>query len=210
MTEIFKINDFHLFYKTKFDGGGTWFGQDYLNLLSLHYKSRKFNRCLDWCSGPGFIGISLLVNNLCNTVSLMDANDVFDMTKKSLNGTQYKDKVTIYNINKVQDLPSTEIFDLIVGNPPHFNQKIFLLSNDEQVGEQIFLDTEWKIHNEFFNNIKKHLANNGVILLQESQYGCNIDTFNEILDRNNLKVSRYFKETKRHWYPIFYLEITHK
>lgn len=211
MTNIFKINDFSLFYKSNHDGGGTSFGQDFVQLLRLKYDSKKFNNCLDWCSGPGFIGLSLLINDFCSNVSLMDSNnEVFDLTKKSLKGTKYKDCVKTFNLSTVAELPATEIFDLIVSNPPHFSQKIFNQTKIVKQTEKIFLDLDWKIHNEFFNNVKSHLSDDGIILLQESQWGCDVDTFDPILNNNDLKIKNYYLETTENSYPTFYLEITHK
>jgi tRNA1(Val) A37 N6-methylase TrmN6 len=211
MTNIFKINDFSLFYKNHHDGGGTSFGQDFVQLLRSKYNSKKFNNCLDWCSGPGFIGLSLLVNNFCSNVSLMDSNnEVFDLTKKSLKGTRYKDFVKTFSLSKIKNLPSTEIFDLVVSNPPHFHQRVFWQSKVHQHNEKIFLDLNWEAHNEFFENIKSHLSDDGIILLQESQWACDVETFEDILNKNGLTVKNYYPETVEHFYPVFYLEITHK
>jgi methylase of polypeptide subunit release factors len=211
MTKIFKINDFNLFYKNNHDGGGTSFGQDFIRVLNAKYGSKKFNRCLDWCSGPGFIGISLLVNGFCSHVTLMDSNiDVFNFTKKSLRGTRYRDFVSMLNLSTIKDLADYERFDLIVSNPPHFSNKIFWQTNTHPNDELIYLDENWNIHHEFFQNIKSHLSDDGIIILQESQWGCNIDTFDLMLDQGGLMVKDYYPQTVDHFYPIFYLEITHK
>ena len=64
MKKIFQINDFNLIYtdSPKMDGGGTSIGLDFVNLLDQQYTGQKFNRCLEWCSGPGFIGFNLLTS----------------------------------------------------------------------------------------------------------------------------------------------------
>ena len=126
MKKVFQINNFDLIYNDypKMDGGGTSIGLDFVNLLDKHYPGKKFNRCLEWCSGPGFIGFNLLLNNYCQELCLVDNfKPALDCALHSLNGSNLP--VTTYCIDQIANLPPKEVFDLIVSNPPHFSTEVY-------------------------------------------------------------------------------------
>lgn len=213
MKKIFQINDFNLIYTDfpKMDGGGTSIGLDFVNLLDKQYPGRKFNRCLEWCSGPGFIGFNLLLNNYCQELCLVDNyKPALDCALDSIAGLNIP--VTTYCIDQIADLPPTEVFDLIVSNPPHFSIEVYQQEVIKKNNKRIYYDLDWQIHYEFFQNIKKNLSTNGIILLQESAWGCNYNTFDSILNEVDLTVSNYYNACNPivNDYPIFYLEISHK
>lgn len=213
MKNTFQINDFNLIYTNtpKMDGGGTSIGLDFVNLLDQYYPDKKFNRCLEWCSGPGFIGFNLLLNNYCQELCLVDSfQPAIDCALYSANKSNIS--ITTYCIDQIANLPASESFDLIVSNPPHFAMEVYQQEVIKQNNKRIYYDLDWQIHNEFFQNIKKHLAPNGIILLQESAWGCNYNTFDHVLNNVDLTVSNYYNACSPviDNYPIFYLEITHK
>jgi tRNA1(Val) A37 N6-methylase TrmN6 len=215
MTKIFQINNFDLMYTEtpKMDGGGTSVGLDFINVLNTYYPNRQFNRCMEWCSGPGFIGFNLLLNHYCKELCLVDSyKPALDYAMHSVNISQLDLPVNTYCIDKIANLPESETFDLIVSNPPHFSTEVYYQEVTKKNNKRIYYDMEWKIHYEFFQHIKSHLNPDGVILLQESAWGCNHNTFDGILDSFGLTVSKYYDacELVIQDYPIFYLEITHK
>jgi len=211
VTSKFKIKDLDILYTPDLDGGGTSIGQDFVNVLRYKYPYRKFDHCLDWCAGPGFIGLSLLINNFCSNLCLVDSNQVaLEYARESLINTHYEKLVTTYNISSIKNLPNEEKFDLIVSNPPHFSSEVYWQEHIHHNLKQIYLDPNWSIHADFFQHIKSHLSNDGVIILQESVWGCNVNTFDTVLNESGLTVKDHYSEFTKHPYPIFYLEIGHK
>lgn len=211
MTQIFTINDLDVLYTPDLDGGGTYIGKDFLNVLRYKYPYKKFQRCLDWCSGPGFIGFLLLANDYCRSLCLVDSNvNAINYAQQTIKNTPYQDLVTTYNISTIKNLPAVEKFDLIVSNPPHFCSEIYWQEHVHQNTKQIYLDKNWEIHKDFFTNIKSHLSNDGIIILQESSWGCGVNTFDSFLNDSGLMVKDHYPEFTKHSYPIFYLEIGHK
>jgi methylase of polypeptide subunit release factors len=213
MKKIFQIKDFDLIYTDipKMDGGGTSIGLDFVNILDTYYPDQKFNRCLEWCSGPGFIGFNLLLNNYCHELCLVDNfKPALDCALHSISGLDLP--VTTYCIDQIANLPASEVFDLIVSNPPHFSFEVYQQEVVKKNIKRIYYDLDWEIHYEFFRNIKKNLSTDGIILLQESTWGCNHNTFNDILNEVDLTVSNYYNACNLvvDNYPIFYLEIKHK
>jgi hypothetical protein len=57
-----------VFYHSWMDGGGTWFGQEYVDVIRDRYPGRVFERCYEWCSGPGYIGFNILDHGLCGSL----------------------------------------------------------------------------------------------------------------------------------------------
>ena len=50
--------DVRVHYRQHLDGGGTYFGQDFVPYLELRHMPRQ-QRVFEWCAGPGFIGFSI-------------------------------------------------------------------------------------------------------------------------------------------------------
>ena len=209
--EIPGKENFRVAYNSDEDGGGTWFGQEYVSIVQQRY-GRGFDRCLEWCSGPGFIGFSLLAHSLCEHLCLMDKHlPVAESIRQTTSANLCSDRVDFYCLDNVADIPQHEIFDLIVANPPHYLQ----CPGDSNY-QRIAVDTEWQAHREFFANIGKHMHEHSIILLQENHAG-SLDGPNEffgMIDRNGLKVTGYWT-SPQHFdrsgpTQIYYLEIRQK
>jgi hypothetical protein len=200
-----------VFYKIELDGGGTTFGQDYLPVLTSKYPGRAFNRAYEWCAGPGFIGFSLLSHGICKTLCLSDLYD------PSITATEitadYKPNacqnlVTAYLCKDVGLIPKHEQFDLVVANPPHFNDFNGIPSND-YTGIRISKDINWQAHANFFNNIKQYLTSDGVILLQEHIHGAKLEDLTGMIKQNGLMVADNYNSPNVNQTAMYYIEIKH-
>jgi hypothetical protein len=212
----------NVFYLNKHDGGGSGFGQEYIDVIKQRYPNRVFERCFEWCSGPGFIGYGLLDHVLVKSLCL---SDIYDPALLCAEETKYyapnncQDLVDIYLLKDLALLPNKEKFDLIVSNPPH--------ANGFDVEDQWFTNTNrltsdhnWEAHQNFFLHIKNHLASDGIILLQENHAGSTVETFSHWIRQAGLKITDTFNSHK--WYDknkdpdqwpkiqIYYIEIQHE
>jgi len=193
------------------DGGGTWFGQEYINIIKQHYPDRVFERCYEWCSGPAFIGFGILANGLCKSLCV---SDIYVDAIKRVEETaklHSLSNVSAYAIGTVDKLPNHEQFDLVVANPPHF-----LSCPGDDNYQRIAVDQNWAVHQEFFENIGKHLLPGGVILLQENQAGSlnrELD-FKPFIDDAGLEITSVFNSSEHytpdHYTQIYYIEIRQK
>ena len=203
-----KIN---VYYKIELDGGGTTFGQDYLPVLANKYPGRMFNRAYEWCSGPGFIGFSLLSHGVCKTLCL---SDLYDPSITAAEVTiNYEPNVcnklvTTYLCKDIGLIPKHEKFDLVVANPPHFNDFNGIPQND-YTGIRISKDINWRAHTNFFNNIKQHLTPDGVILLQEHIHGAKLQDLIGMIQQNELQVTDRFDSPNVNENAMYYIEIKH-
>lgn len=214
-TLIFTPNSLSssIFYTKETDGGGSWFGQEYINIINNRYPNRIFNNCYEWCSGPGFIGYSILANNLCSNLWLTDIHyPAIQLAKETATypKNNWNNNVSVYLLEDLALLPTTAMFDLIVSNPPHF---VDVVSGDDSNKNRICTDVDWAAHKNFFANIKSHLAPDGIILLQENMLGSTIESFRPFIESAGLKITDWFKSDI--WFKedsrpqIYYIEIMH-
>lgn len=208
LTKKFNAGDIAVHYADWLDGGGTGFGQNYSKVIKKIYPNRKFKHCMEWCAGPGFIGFRILSDQLCEQLTLVEgyypAIQSLETTYKNLQ-EQYKTVTNIVHLSDISNLDKTLQFDLIVGNPPFFNQKTFYNS---WMAERTSFDWGWKTHNNFFQHISNHLTDDGRILLQESSYGSGPDDFKDSIESNGLQISSSF--TIANMPSIWFLEIIKK
>jgi methylase of polypeptide subunit release factors len=207
----FNANGIQVNYDSWMDGGGTWFGQDYIDIIKQRYPNRTFNRCYEWCSGPGYIGFSILGAKLAQGLTLSDMYEsaIVDAVATTVQKNQLEDRVSAYVGSSLSVLPDSEYFDLVVANPPHYLE----CPGDDNY-QRIAVDINWQAHQDFFSHIGQHLTDDGVILLQENQAGSlnGVEDFRPFIEQNNLKITDCFRSTK-YYDPagptqIYYIEIS--
>lgn len=207
----FDASGIQVHYDSWMDGGGTWFGQDYIDIVKNRYPNRIFKRCYEWCSGPGYIGFSILGAKLAQGLTLSDCYEsaIVDAVATTVRHNQLEDCVSAYVGHSLSVLPTYEQFDLVVANPPHYLE----CPGDDNY-QRIAVDTNWQAHQDFFAHIGQHLTDDGVILLQENQAGSlnGVEDFRPFIKRNNLRITDCFRSTQ--YYDsngptqIYYIEIS--
>jgi len=204
-------NDITVYFGRDMDGGGTSFAAEMHNVVRYLYPTRVFNNCFEWCSGPGYIGFEMLSRGICNNLFL---GEIYKPCVTAIEKTmanlpdKYKNKVSVSHLHCLDVLPGNLEFDLVVSNPPHWNTVGETMASKIKFLDRTSADSDWAIHKNFFINIKKHLAPNGVILLLESSYASGPDSFREFIEAAELTITKVFwKEGANDFY---YLEIQHK
>jgi hypothetical protein len=128
-------------YMKHLDGGGSGFGQDYVSYLQGRGMPRQA-RVYEWCSGPAFIGFSLLGHGLAETLCLADINpEAVEVCRRTIADNRLEDRVAVYHSDNLKDIPASERWDLVVSNPPHFV--------DDLIGDLRGHDPDWSIHRGF-------------------------------------------------------------
>jgi len=152
-------------YEMLDDGGGSVQYKDFLEYLIS--TGKKYKHCLEWCSGLGAIGYSLLDKGICESITFMD---IYEPSIKNILRNAEKnniaDKVQAYHIDSVSKLPAHLKFDLVVGNPPHSCGGDF----EGYHVQRMIVDNNWDIHREFFTNINLFLEPNSDIILSETNF----------------------------------------
>ena len=176
-----RYGDIDVYYKRFLDGGGSDFGQDFLRLFRGRRMPRQA-RLFEWCAGPGFIGFSLLAHGFCDTLCLADINPAaVRAARMTVRRNRLADRVAVYRSDNLADIPATEHWNVVVSNPPHFD--------DAAVENEIRLyDRDWHLHRDFLRAAPRFLAPNGVIVLQENNQGATAETFRPMADAAGLRV----------------------
>ena len=114
------LGDFTVNTGDQIDGYGYKHLDDFINNLRFMTGDRPVKKAMEWCSGPGYIGLGLIAINYAQTVLLSDIHppveDIVNLTIKENNLSTGVSFVVSDNFKNINDK-----FDLIVGNPPHFN-----------------------------------------------------------------------------------------
>lgn len=164
--EIFNIIDLSVFYEKRFDGGGTTFGFNAITKSNIIDKIQDQGDVLEICSGPGFIGYTLLKYNKVNRLVLSDINpevrDGIETTNRFNNL-----KVEFIQSDCFDSMEDSNKFDTIVSNPPHFKTE---RPNGYRSSEEklISLDYDMQFHKKFFESVHNYLKPNGKIILIEN------------------------------------------
>jgi methylase of polypeptide subunit release factors len=204
-TKELSLTKIKVIYTDETNGAGDLMLEDLFTTIRRLYPNRVFNHCLEWCSGPGFIGFGLLDQGICKNISL---SDVYEPAKELVNQTIKENNLTNVNFylsNNFDNIPKGTKFDLIIGNPPWFSNDPYAVVLTDP---RRYKDTDWQIHQDFFNNAKDYLTKDGVILLLENVWGSGVSTFEKMILNNGFEFRHMLNET----YPMdmWYLEVTYK
>lgn len=202
------LGDYKVITSDELDGFGFMTVRDAVSCFHHFAQGRKFFNALEWCCGPGYFGLAALATGLTAKVSFSDisplAQDVMHETF-DINNLDCE----FYLSDNFKQIP-TQTFDLIVANPPHFNMSRPAWQDDGTVTEhdlRRMQDLDWRIHQDFFNNVNDYLSDDGKIMLMENVTGSRPETFEEMLSDNNLKITN-FSNSVNHADIVYYIEIS--
>ena len=186
--EIIRFKNTEVCYQPDLDGGGTTFGQEYLSVIKE--KIGKVDHIFEFCAGPGFIGFSLLANGLCDKLTLADINpEAVKACQETVKRNNLASKVSVYQSDCLDQIPASEKWNLVVGNPPHWR------TDSEEVYRRDIrkFDPDLRIHKRFYEDIKKFLKPDGTVLLQENGLATRKEDFIPMIEENGLEVIEVFK-----------------
>ena len=166
---VWRYGDLEIRYASNLDGGGTELAASFVRFLRERYSGRIFRRAYEWCSGPGFIGLSLLQEGICESLCLADVNpEAVDGVRETLARNRLEDRVSCYLSDGWEAIPDSEVFDLVVSNPPNFcgfnpDHPRFA----EHEGDLRPHDPDWRIHEAFYRGLRPHLSEDAVVCISE-------------------------------------------
>ena len=104
---------------------GATFGQNFIPFL----KGRgmpKAPRAFEWCAGAGFVGFSAMANGLCETLALADiSEEAIKACRHTIAKNRLGSRAIAYVSDNLRDIPRSEKWDLVLGNPPHHADEYF-------------------------------------------------------------------------------------
>jgi methylase of polypeptide subunit release factors len=170
------------------DGGGNNFGRAYIPFVQEHLDSP--HSILEWCSGPGYIGFTLLARGLCHSLGLADINEeAIAACRKTVRENQLTEQVAVLRSDCFDDIPAHLRWDLVIGNPPHVNTKHpGETAFQREKPRVIYLDQDWDIHRRFYKQVARHLKPGGSVVLQEKYKFSRPETFHEMITDGGLVI----------------------
>ena len=172
-----------VFDRDDLDGGGSSFGQDYIRALT-EIGITSCSRAFEFCSGPGYIGYALLAHGFCRTLALADINPIaVEAARTTAAFNRLTDRVSIYQSDGLAQIPSSEKWDLVVSNPPHF---LKWSGEGKLRGE----DRDWEIHRKFYAGVKNFLNPGGCVFFQENGLGSTVEDFGPMIRESGGTVVR--------------------
>jgi methylase of polypeptide subunit release factors len=162
------------------DGGGYEMVDELVDVIRKTGKT-FYNRACEWCAGFGVLGFEVLGLGLTKHIVFTDYYHVaIDTCLENARKNHLINHVSGHVSGTINDIPNIEKWDLVVSNPPHcvdlaeFEASMKTLGNTNQQNidnaARICVDQDYKIHDEFFKNIGKHLTHDADIYLIECQY----------------------------------------
>jgi methylase of polypeptide subunit release factors len=186
---VVRFGDISVEFEPALDGGGSRFGQEFIEVVAERLGSRE--HIFEFCAGPGFIGFSLLAHGLCEKLTLADINPEAVLACQAtiqLNGLE--DCCSAYVSDVFEFIPEAEHWDLIVGNPPHWPQS--------HAGERDLrkYDIGLSIHRRFFERARTFLRPGGSVLLQENSFATRATDFECMIADGGFRLIDVFKATE--------------
>lgn len=186
-----------LIYPSHLNGGGDDQWAAFQESITLNGKS-KYTKGLEWCSGMGLLGFECLLNNICEEITFHDFYDkAIESCIKSAKDLNLDNRIKTHLSPTVANLPENEVYDFIIGNPPHvFEKEEFVTSarnyspdiSEDSIMQncRLVLDSNGGIHKNFFENIRPHIHADTDIFLSGSI--SNILKIEEMAKAANLRV----------------------
>jgi methylase of polypeptide subunit release factors len=173
-------------YVKELDGGGLRFGQQFNQAVAL--TTGPVRNVFELCSGPGFIGFSLLSRGLCDRLTLADINlQAIEACRSTINANSLTHCCVAYQSDVLEAIPQHESWDLVVGNPPHWPK-----GDVTSPYALLRVDLGLSVHKRFFAAVAKHLRPNGSILLQENSEATSPDDFSDMISVSGYIVRQVF------------------
>ena len=187
MHKYAKYNDIEVVYKPELHGGGLRFGQQFIPIVQE--KLGHVEHAFEFCAGAAFIGFSMLANKLCDKLTVADVNpEAVKVLNETIKRNNLESKVTAYLSDCLDSIPETEKWDLVVASPPH----VFTPNEERYKKDRILYDPNFRIHKNFYRDIKKFLKPGGSILFQEHTEAHGVEDFRGMIEKNGLKIVEFF------------------
>lgn len=162
--------------KSNLNGEGHTVGQDYIRAL-LELGLKRCEWIFEFCSGPGYIGYSLLANGFCDKLTLADINpEAVTIVRKTARHSKIEHLVNIYQSDCLEQIPTQERWDLVVSNPPHFIPR-----GPQDTNIKAF-DPDWSIHRRFYSQVKQFMKPGGLVVMMENSKGSEVDIFKPMIE----------------------------
>lgn len=92
-------------------------------LLGAWTRIDKAKHVLDIGTGTGILSLMMAQRSQAIITAIEIEKDAFEQARENFNNSQWSDRLTIYNVS-LQKFSSNKKFDLIICNPPYFQNSL--------------------------------------------------------------------------------------
>jgi predicted RNA methylase len=143
----------------------------------------RVGHVFELCSGPGFIGFSLLAHGLCDKLTLSDINPAaIAACTTTIRENRLAHRVTAVVSDGLTGIGADARFDLVVCNPPHYDG-----SDDDYRKSRRLVDPGFVIHRSVYAAIGHHLNPGGAVLFQENGQATCAEQFADMIAAGGLE-----------------------
>jgi tRNA1(Val) A37 N6-methylase TrmN6 len=208
-TEIVevRVDKFLVYSSNKLDGYGYQTAADAVSCINYFSKGKKYRHCLEWCSGPGYLGFGTLSQGFTENLTLLDIHQPNKVVvEKTIDKNNLNNNVNFILSNNFKNHPKDVKYDLIIGNPPHFNFAP-TYGNVDPNEHRKYKDENWNIHRDFFETVGDYITDDADIILMENTKGSSPETFTKMINDSGLQIKNICLSVL---YPndIWYIHIT--
>jgi hypothetical protein len=156
---IWKYKNLKVYYRSELDGGGRYLAQPMSEFIRQYLPfSDQCQKSFEWCCGPAFIGFTLIAENICKQICLVDINPkAIECVQKTVAENKLGHRINYYISDNLNAIPKKERFDLVIGNPPMYCDSGALCSHDP----------EWGTRRAFYANISNYLNKDAFLFISE-------------------------------------------
>lgn len=116
------------------------------------------------------------------------------MLQKTIRENGLEPVVTAYICDVLKGVPKKEKWDLVVGNPPHFNGTFRDYYKNQR--NRIFVDPSWRIHKAFYKKVSNHLSSDGSALFVENYKGSDPEIWKSMIGGKRLRLVEVFDQKR--------------
>lgn len=165
-----------VFDREDLNGGGLWHAQDFSRAL-VQLGIGKCKRIFDFCAGPGYIGYYLFASGYCETLALADINpEAMEAAQLTARYNRLDNVVTIYTSDVLEQIPTSEKWDLVVANSP------VVPASDIASNNIVDYDISGTLHRRFYASLKKYMNPGALALTLHTRNDSSPDHFRPMIE----------------------------
>lgn len=128
----------------------------------IRHRGVPSGRALEVFSGPGFMGLHLLVEGLVAHIDFTDIQrSAVDCIDATVSRYGLADRCRTFCGDTLEAIPAGETYELVIGNPPWS-----FLAQDISTGESE-CDPGWRLHERFWREVRRILSPGARVILLE-------------------------------------------
>jgi len=156
-------------------------------LLGSWVNVNNVNKVLDIGTGTGILSLMIAQRTEHTTITAIEIDtQSYEQAKENVYNSPWKERIKVINIS-LQQFDEKELFDLIICNPPYFNNSL----KSPNLKRNIARHSISLSLNDIIEYAKSHLCRNGklALILPVTE----MEILNHLITKNNLHIIRLAK-----------------